>query len=456
VNSNKLSQSFFLCLLVVLLLFLISIIPQFQISSWRFKKVDLLADVRQPTTQDSATATADFINDTIQAKVDSVSKKAKTGCPEGVTCIEDYSGDSTAMLAFNKALKQLKSNKKVLRIAMYGDSFIEGDVLCGGFRDTLQILFGGNGVGYVPITSEVTGFRRSIKHQFENWGTISIVKKDSTLNGTIGPAGFCFLPQQDNWVEYKPVRQHKQKAFNIVKLYYKNQGAASIDYTVNDTLNFMEDLPLTSKLTEWRYDGDQIKSVKLNFTQFDSVEVYGACFEDHHGIYVDNFSMRGNSGVALDKIPDEMLTSFNEHRNYKLIILQYGLNVAREDSLNYNWYIARMANVITKLKKDFPGASMLLLSVSDRSTNTTGSFKTMKGIPNLRNAQRYIAQKTRIAFWDMYEAMGGENSMVDFVEAKPALAAKDYTHLTFKGGRKIAQSLVNSLLYEQKRYERRK
>ena len=113
-----------------------------------------------------------------------------------------------------------------------------------------------------------------------------------------------------------------------------------------------------------------------------------------------------------------------------------------------------MIKVIEKMKKAFPKASIVLLSVSDRSINLNGNYKTSIGIPALRNTQRFIAKETGIVFWDLYEAMGGEDSMVKFVTSKPALAAKDYTHLTFKGGRKLAGSLVNSLLFELEKYEK--
>jgi hypothetical protein len=112
-----------------------------------------------------------------------------------------------------------------------------------------------------------------------------------------------------------------------------------------------------------------------------------------------------------------------------------------------------MVKVINNLKKAFPEASFLLMSVSDRSSNSRGKFETMNAIPAMRNAQRMIAQETKIAFWDMFEAMGGENSMVRFVMAKPALAAKDYTHLNFKGGKKLAGSLVKSLLYSHELHQ---
>jgi hypothetical protein len=41
--------------------------------------------------------------------------------------------------------------------------------------------------------------------------------------------------------------------------------------------------------------------------------------------------------------------------------------------------------------------------------------------------------------------------MVKFVSEDPPLAAKDYTHLNFIGGKKLAGSLVKSLVYEASR-----
>jgi hypothetical protein len=52
----------------------------------------------------------------------------------------------------------------------------------------------------------------------------------------------------------------------------------------------------------------------------------------------------------------------------------------------------------------------------------------------------------------MYEAMGGENSIVKYVDSKPALAAKDYTHLTYWGGKKLAVKLANAILHERNKY----
>ena len=450
-SKNKLHEPFLLCIIVIGSLLVLSLVPPFTFESLTFKEVNLLADIRLEEIDSVEVA----FKDSLVAKQDSVIQLVKETCRPGITCIEDYSGDSTAMSKFFKALAGTGKSGSAVRIAFYGDSFIEGDVFCGSFRDSLQSIFGGRGVGFVPITSGVAGFRNTIKHSFDNWRTSSIISRtDSTAE--YGPAGYCFEPLEGNWVEYRPSRKRFLREFNTVKLYYKNYNEAAVKFSVNYDTSLREvALKKSNQLQEWVYKGKKLKEIKFTFEPFDSLRLFGASFEDGGGVYVDNFSLRGNSGISLTGISRSMLAKFNSYRQYKLVILQFGLNMVVEDSLNYKAYVRRMVRIINNMKKSYPQASFLLMSVSDRSSNSRGKFETMNAIPAMRNAQRMIAQETGIAFWDMFEAMGGENSMVRFVTAKPALAAKDYTHLNFNGGKKLAGSLVKSILYSQERHEKK-
>jgi len=451
-RKNKLQDVFLLCLILIGALLFLHAIPEFTIGSFHFKNIDLLADLKSKKED----VILEAIRDSVKIEQDSVIKLVEERCKPGVTCIEDYSGDSSALKIFFNALQETRKTEKTLRIAFYGDSFIEGDVFCGAFRDTLQSIFGGRGVGYVPITSTVTGFRPTIKHQFDNWLTSSlIIRKDTSLD--IGPAGYCFVPMEGNWLEYKGSKQRYLREFSLMKLYYRNFDEAAVQFMINeDTTLQIDELVNSGTLQEWKYKGDKIKSVRFEFYPADSLRLYGAAFEGTSGIYVDNFSLRGNSGMSLMGLNDKMLKSFSKYRDYKLVILQFGLNSVVEDSLNYRYYTNRMVEVVKKLKKAYSNSSFLLLSVSDRSSNKTGKMETMNAIPAMRNAQRTIAQRSKIAFWDMYEAMGGENSMVSFAQSRPPLAAKDYTHLTFQGGRKLASAMVKSLLYEEEKFLKRK
>jgi hypothetical protein len=54
---------------------------------------------------------------------------------------------------FAEKLHQLKTTKKgKIRIAYFGDSMIEGDLLTQTLRKLLQKEFGGYGVGFFPFT----------------------------------------------------------------------------------------------------------------------------------------------------------------------------------------------------------------------------------------------------------------------------------------------------------------
>ena len=105
-----------------------------------------------------------------------------------------------------------------------------------------------------------------------------------------------------------------------------------------------------------------------------------------------------------------------------------------------------MVNIINHLKQSYPTTTFLLLSVSDRSVKKDGEFKTMESIPLLVAAQKEIARKSKIAFFNLFEAMGGENSIVALVDHDLPLANKDYTHLNYQGGKKIAQIFLKSIL----------
>ena len=59
-------------------------------------------------------------------------------------------------------------------------------------------------------------------------------------------------------------------------------------------------------------------------------------------------------------------------------------------------------------------------------------------------AQRNAAKQTGSAFWDLREAMGGENSMGAWAQA--GLASLDYTHISPGGGRRLGKAFAKAFL----------
>lgn len=200
-----------------------------------------------------------------------------------------------------------------------------------------------------------------------------------------------------------------------------------------------------------------IGSVRWTVERADSTLFYGLAMDGMSGITVDNFSLRGTSGLSLRSVPIQMMREFNEQRPYDLIILQYGLNVATERGRNYDRYIAGMQTTLEHLKEAFPQAGILVVSVGDRDYKTAeGELRTMPGIKNLVRYQQNLAADEAVAFWNLFEAMGGEGSMARMVHAKPSMANYDYTHINFRGGKHLAGLLYEALVYGKEQYDRRR
>ena len=171
-------------------------------------------------------------------------------------------------------------------------------------------------------------------------------------------------------------------------------------------------------------------SISFNFPATNDLKLFGVSIEDSSGIVLDNFGMKSNSGINLNNITEKKHKEFDSLQEYKLVVLQYGLNAVGPTTTNLNWYINSMTRVVKRIKKYYPKASILMLSVSDRATRLNGKIQTMPTIPIMIEAQRKIAKNAGVAFWDMFSAIGGKNTIINYVNNSPALANKDFTHLT--------------------------
>ncbi len=375
-------------------------------------------------------------------------------CPEGVVCFRNFTGEKYPLDKLLGQVLEAKTKKGKVRIAWYGDSFSDGDILVSDLRDTLQSLYGGNGVGFVPITSEIAGFRRSVIHSFGGWNTTSVLTNPGS--GKLGINGFGYVPDSGNYVFYKGTNHFNHTAaFNTFRLFYESDSDQKAWIVLNRKDRRTIDMPASATPAMITVTADTIIQVRASLNR-GGVTCFGASLEDETGIYIDNFAIKGNSGLGLRGIPERNLFAFDSLLHYDLIVLQFGLNVSNSASTDFNPYIKGMTKLITSLKQAFPGTPILLLSVSDRSQRRQGQFVTMPVIPFLIQAQERIAYENKLLFWNLFEAMGGENSMAAFANAKPALANKDYTHLNFAGGRKIGLTFAKSFINEVDKYQKRR
>jgi lysophospholipase L1-like esterase len=362
---------------------------------------------------------------------------------------EQYKGFQFLIPFFEKLYLLETEQKGDIRIAYFGDSMTDGDLIVQDFRNSLQSQYGGKGVGFVSITSESAGSRSSISHQYSgNWKTQSYlnVKRPLKPFGVNGHVFFANDTLSNPWVQYKAGHGVHTSQLNNPTLFYGNSDNQEGELIVKigkDTI--IKKLSPDKLLNTLAISNSAVKSFKASFNVADSIPIYGFNFDDGKGVHVDNFSNRGNSGLPISTFNVKLMNQFQERFDYDLIILHYGTNVLNYGSYNYDWYERSMTRVVNHLKQCFPGVTVLVISTADKATKYDLEMKTDSAVVPLTLAQRKYAVQSKAGYFNLFEAMGGDGSMTKWVEEEvPALAAKDYTHFNYKGAQKVA-----GLLYQQ-------
>lgn len=347
-----------------------------------------------------------------------------------------------------KFIKVLKSNKKV-RIAHYGDSTIQGDIISEYLRQYFQEKFGGKGAGIVEAKTLNPLLRKSILLSSSNdWENASI-RELTTKKFPIGIAGSVASSSDNSWVKIKSSGRFKNlDDYTNIKILYSNANSNSKVKITTDSKADEIKLENKNKISQVNYVVNKTKNVSLDFINSKNLFVYGISLETENGIHLDNFPLVGNSGVSLLNITESVLNELKEFVTYDLIILNFGINVSFPNKNGYKVYENKMVEVVNHFKKIFPDASFLLVSTGDRIKKIKSTFKSDPEVFSVLEAQKEVVAKTKIAFWNLWEMMGGENSMVSWVEHKPSLALKDYTHFNDKGGEYVAKMLFEAIMNE--------
>ena len=461
---NQVARTFFLVGLVVVILFAMRFLPTIYLGDNELRRVNILSDLLPETLIDTdSTEVLDIpeppsvvasvpdsvlVYDSIDG-VDTVIPRMvqPQTTPEGVTMIADYGqGQPGGMHHFYQQLARVKELNRPVRIAYFGDSFVEGDILSCDLREQLQTQFGGNGVGWVDCASQVYGFRQTVLHSFEGLREYEVVKRPfNTQVQSIAQRYFTIDGDRATFV-YQGSKSRKHLGdWQKATFFFRTQDSMTVatkmnrDSLVNDVIYGDGQLQTLTKRHSSMHK--IIYSVSGASSQ---TYLYGVALESNQGVIVDNFSMRGSSGVPLGSIPSGVLREFAAQRPYDLIIFHFGLNVANEKVRNYKSYTQQMGAVIRHFKAAYPHTSILVVSMTDRDQRSMEGIHTMAGVESLVGYQQIMAANEQVAFFNLFQAMGGRESMKTLVDK--GYANKDYTHISHAGGRRLATHLVKSIL----------
>lgn len=459
-GKNKSAYPFYIVLgTLVCLLGLSQLNYSFSYKDFQFRKVDMLSELRTTSpSPDNQKLTAAGNDSSKLSGLDSNGIAANPHVPNpdhthdfmSYAGIMEYAspvpGDTVVgMRHFLTALRELKAGKRrKVRIAYFGDSMIEGDLITGDLRDSLQRFFGGAGVGFVPVTSVVASFRTTITHTFSTDWKDYHYKNSPPSNITLGLSGHTFYPGGGSWVKYSPVKKPLLDKFQEISLLYGPASEGTV--TINDKAYTLSGNAPVNRL-DLQQDTAQ-PSLMLRYSG-SAQPFYGVCFENGNGIYVDNYSFRGISGVELGHLSADMIRRMQQERPYDLVVMHYGANVLfRPELTDYSWYERPMKKIMDSLRQDLPGTSFLIVGTADKSYRKADKYITAPGVEALLKVQHDLAAGHGTAYWNLFAAMGGEGSMVKWVEGDTVMANKDYTHFNRTGAAKVGALLYKAIMNE--------
>lgn len=438
--KNQAKRVFRLTTICFLIYLLISVITRVFNISWEpFARINLISEIFNKPKHGKEKTIKKVNENVIKKESDKNFDLYKK--PEYITNF--YNGNSSALPALMLKIEELSKGKPIkIRIAYFGDSMIEGDLLTQTLRKLLQNTYGGNGVGYLPIYSKIAGFRQTATVSSSGWNDVNFMTKGASNLYFSGHkfSGSGIGNYTDN--------TFRKDSINIEKsiIYSYNSGVKILVNGQPITLNG------TDEVNRQVITNDTSNKLSIN-GNFSEAPVYGVSFESKNGIIVDNFSFRGITGVEYKKLDENFLKAIQKANHYDLIVFQYGVNLLfRPNDTDYSYYSKLIAPVFTKFKNSFPDAEFLLISSADRAFRYDGNYKTAKGLPNLIETQAQLAFDYNFAFYNQFESMGGENSIVKWAMEKPPLANKDYIHPNHKGADVLAEKLFKAIQNDYKKY----
>lgn len=378
---------------------------------------------------------------------------------DSIVCLQSFSDtsdlrfwlpDSHYFDAFWTRAENAEGEGCILRILHYGDSQIEMDRMSSRLRVYMQETFGGGGPGMLPFRTIIPTI--AVNQSCSGALTHLASFGDSTVTrsrGNYGPMMQCFRMAGGSTIRVKASKHStvddRVKVFSKVRLVYNNRSGS-----MTGTLTDGRTRGSSSRDAAGQGVGSMVWALDSSTTSFSlavngTADLYCLTVDDGPGVAVDNIPMRGCSGQQFTLVNQDLLTQAYAELNVGLVILQFGGNSVPylNNEKSISTYCRSIGRQIDYIHQCCPRAKILFIGPSDMSTRHKGVLQTYPHLPALIDSLAATAIRHDAAFWSIYHAMGGWNSMVHW--NKEGLAGSDYIHFSQRGADQMGDRLAQAL-----------
>lgn len=359
--------------------------------------------------------------------------------PKAVSATYSYEVDTitfpqSALSAFYRSLQH--TNIESVRVVHFGDSQIEEDRITSTLRRYLQSEYGGGGVGLIPLHQTIPTLTLCQRLYINN--VMQTTQQGPKRYLVYGPRS---MRRSNN--HYGMMGQVAVMNDSLVSgsediiLKVEPMSAKPASDTYFSQIRVFADTTICFTTSEL-HDSSTVAEIHLT----GSGDVYGISLETPKGVMVDNIPMRGCNGNVFTQMDSLQLATYFRETHTTLIILQFGGNsmpyAKDESSIRFAVYTLRQQ--VRYLRSCAPDASILFIGPSDMLTSIDGEIQTYPLIPYMDHLLSQMAHSESIAYFSLYKAMGGKNSMIEW--QSKGWAGSDGVHFTRKGAEKAANKLV--------------
>ena len=346
-------------------------------------------------------------------------------------------------------LENADDEGKTYRIMHYGDSQIEMDRISSVLRQKLQEFFGGSGPNMIPAIQPVATISVSQHsnnlHRYMVYGDANRASHNrygvmSQFSQVMGGGSISFTQ-----TSHSQAFEKAKEISTVSVLLGRNSQGFTATLKCDDIAPETKVLAANDSvsLVTWVLP-DDVKRGTINFVG--NAEIYAVLLDGEAGVAIDNVALRGCSGTIFTRINEATMRQSFDLLNTRLIILQFGGN--RMPSIgspkSITSYMAELEKQINYMKRVAPKATLLFIGPADMGKSYGGKMGTWHGLPELNDSLRVMALRNHVAYWDMFNVMGGEGSMAQWVKHNPPMAGPDYIHFTFRGAQAIGSDLAKS------------
>lgn len=379
-------------------------------------------------------------------------------------------------------------------IAQFGDSHTAGDKMTGQLRKVLQARFGDGGRGFVlpgrpPLRHYSPGDLRygtdGAWKVAQGWGS----RDGGEPFGINGVRSYATSSSATAWVATCPdcASGTAVERFELFFLRQKDGGVLEVqiddgEWTrVHTALGRDQgDAPVLDYTTLEVADGAHRLTLRPR-KGGKEVGVFGVAMErGGPGAVVDALGIVGLQMSHLWSWDWTVVGAQLAHRDPALVVLQYGTNEVDDDDLDLARFEERFVELVERIKLAVPDAGILILGPPDMATREhsrkecerlekkqkkaaqklkkKGGQQIPEGPPDgcawttppvlhdVVEAERRVAQRTGVAFFDSLRAMGGPDVIDGLCRLDPPLAYQDHVHFTTAGYASWADLLLEDLM----------